>query len=67
MKKIERMVEKTIAATGAKVVTRMKASGHMKFLVELPSGEQIQLTTASSPKIMEHMLAGVRRDIKKAL
>lgn len=67
MKKIERMVEKTVAAAGAKVVSRVKKSGHMKFLVALPSGETFNLITASSPKIVEHMLAAVRRDVKRML
>lgn len=67
MKKLERMIEKTVADAGAKVMSRIKKSGHMKFLVMLPSGETFNLITASSPKIVEHTLAAVRRDIKRML
>ena len=65
MKKLDRLVEKLIAEASMTVVERRKVSGHMHFTLRLPSGEERKLTTANTPRNLDHMLRAIERDLRR--
>lgn len=65
MKKLDRLVEKLIVDASMTVVERRKVSGHMHFILRLPSGEVRKLTTANTPRNLEHTLRAVERDLRR--
>lgn len=65
MKKLDRLIEKLIAEASMDVVERRKVSGHMHFTLRLPSGEVRKLTTANTPRNLDHMLRAVERDLRR--
>jgi hypothetical protein len=67
VKKFERLAFKLIDQAGCKVLTRKKIGGHIRLIVQLPSGEQSKLILASSPTCAEHALHAVRREIEGLL
>lgn len=67
MKKLQRDVEQAIAATGVTIIERLKVSGHMRFIIRLPTGETRKLTTSSSPRITEHALRAIKKELRAML
>ena len=65
MKKLNRLIEKLIADAGATIIERPKSTGHMHFVIRTASGATRKLNTANTPRIPEHTLKAVERDLKR--
>jgi hypothetical protein len=49
VKKWERQVQQAIAQGGCKVIERLKADGHLRFLLALPSGREKKADVRQQP------------------
>lgn len=64
MNKWERQVRLTVAAAGAKVVDRQpNSNGHLRLVIQLPTGASHKVVVSSSPAVKEHALAAIKRDV----
>ena len=63
MKKWERRAYLAIAEAGAKVIERQAATGHIRLIVELPSGARRKLVLSCSPANEDHAALSVKRQV----
>ena len=63
MKKWERRAYLAVAEAGAKVIERQPASGHLRLIVELPSGVRHRMVLSCSPSNEDHAALAVKRRV----
>ncbi len=66
MQKVDREIRRALTKAGYEVVKQTRTNGHTKITIRLPTGEQRTITTASTPKNMDHTIAAVLRDARRS-
>jgi hypothetical protein len=67
MKKLHRDIQRAIESTGTTVIELRPHRGHLQFDIETPSGNRHTIVTAGSPRIVEHTINAVLRDLKRLM